>query len=1390
MAIRNWKFANKIIIWTPAICYFRNVKPKVLITLFVALGAICSFARVVEDSKSRFVLDDVVIESSVHDCLDAKDRGGVFLPENAAYLDSNSVPFRYYHVALPTNQKPTVSLTDSKLVPLGKSLCKEGPGGAKDPVKILPVNVSAPYMRDGLWMTDIRVPLYVKSGTSVALRKNFRLKVQFSGSTNGVNPGKRALSKVVNPVAASRFGTSKAKSIKALRKEADGLGDVTFLARFQVGDKGDKSMTTFSEDGLYAVPFSDIRTSLLLWQRQGALDGIPVDRICVYGASPDTLADKGPGASERNPNQLFEIPIEVRDHTPGGSSPDGIFNEGDSIVFVGYGSAFWKRCDLENPLFENGKMDYFHSYSPYSFYQKFLFGYKDSGKGLRLSQKVAAPVANGKDITWMRYARAERDALLRDTYFGKELDWERATGKEWFWKWHGRFETTRVSFSPEEVKETVNMPGMVPGGKQYMAVSFFPHRSVWANSAVEWQDQPANLLLSYESYKKRMDSIMFAMEVNGVRVDRSDMTLIPGGNFRIDNPGLVERNNQYALELLPNERQFDRFDGFTIAYQWNPVVDSAEWLLPGAVSGVINVPVPAQTQVLKFSNLKPVGFLSASGNVAKDSVSANEDVRYLAVRENVYRTGLTVEGIPVYGDGVLNDISKPNSKLEYLIIAPNEFIEPAKALAEFRNDGSSVGTFPTSVVALEEIYNRYTAGRVSPVAVRNYIAYVYSVCPNFRYVLLVGAGNFDYRGFDSKLTASYFPPFEKEDGVYEDFFGILDSGEVVQYGEYDLDVAVGRLPVSSVTEFANYIEKAKDYEKKGVMDYSDWRATMLHTADDAKNSGMEDMTKHTWYQENLVRALDNMAVIKGERWNFKKIYLLDYAEDAAGQKKDAAEDFVNILNQGALFTTYFGHGSKTDWASEGLLKPSYIAKLSNKGRYTILGSFSCTVGRFDEGNARSLSEEFLLAPKAGSIVSIGATRETFADYNSNFGMNLLLNALTENGETFGMAFLKTKRGVSMSYERQRYNNERYVLLGEPVIRMPSSDFKISLDAPLDSIKALDHMKLSGTVDGLNDGYVDLVLREGRTRKMMPLEVNDDSIEVFYDGGLIYSEKIPVKGGRFSTDFVTPRKISIGDTAAEFSAWAYSSNESSVGRSWIRNLLISGISNYADSLNDTLPPTIQVQSCYAGGMATNFSDGETVKLQSPACLQVVIEDSTALDYREQADEGISFEIEGVQDPFHPWPYLEQTSKRAKVRMNFSTEQYPAGRYVFKVYAQDVLNNVALKTLYVEITDDMESGLADVFNAPNPMGKKGTTFYFKNLAVDRDSKVDIFIYNQNGKLVRVLKDAVSGVTHWNGHDNHGRLLANGLYHYVVRSTVSATENFGKKTWTKKQKLLISR
>ncbi|MCQ2124087.1 MAG: C25 family cysteine peptidase [Fibrobacter sp.] len=1359
----------------------------------MALLAMPSFAaKIVEDSRTKFILDDEVLESSTHACENGSKKEGRYLPERALYLDDNAVPYRNYFVALPSNNAPSVSVIDLKTVALGKAYCKDVP------LNYLPVTASTPVYKDGLWITEVRVPLILQQGASASIRKSFRLRVDFNGTANGVNPGKRALSRVENQAGASRFGVSQTTLRKGLRKAAaDQMANVSLLAEFILGDK---NIATFSEDGVYAVEYKTIRNALASKLRQGELEGVKVDEICLFGASPDTLADMGPNEALRNPNQLFEMPIEIRDHSSDGSSPDGIFGNGDSLIFVGYGNAFWKRFDKEDPSFVNGKMDYFHSYSPYSYYQHFVFGRKVGGKGLRLKDKLKAPAAFGKNVEWMRYVRAEKDVLLRDTYYGRSLNWESSSGKEWFWLWHDRGEVTEVPSSVLNTSETVNLPGMVKDGRQYVGVTFFPHRSLYAMG--EGVNQTPDKRLSSKSYEERMSRIRFAFDVNGASADSSTLTLLPAGNYRVDNPNLKSSGNEYSMTMQKNDRQYDRFDGYTVAYQWNPVVDSAEWLLPGAVSGVIKIPVESGVQVMKFKNYQPMGLLSVTDGFAKDSVSADDDVRYLAYREKAYRSTLDVSGLDKKHENVLSDLTSPNSKLEYLIIAPEELLDGAVALAEFRSGGSAVSTIPTTVVAVEDIYRRYTAGRLSPVAIRNYISYVYSVCPNLKYVLLAGAGNYDYRGSNGKLNRNLVPPFEKESAVTEDFYAALDSGEIVGYGTYDLDVAVGRLPVLDMDEFNNYLEKVKEYEKLGVMDYSDWRSTLLMTADDAKNSGKQDNSKHSEVQEFVANAIDSLAARKKQRWNMKKVYLLDYPEDAAGQKKEAADDFINVLNQGALFATYFGHGSKIEWASEGLLKSSYVARLSNKKRYTILGSFSCTVGRFDEGNTRSLSEEFMVASGVGSIASVGATRETFKDTNRSFALTFMLGALSGDNQYLGDALFKTKLTAGTAYSDTRYEYEKYVLIGEPVIKLPQSTLPVKFDQKIDTLKALDKMKLSGSVDGLRDGFVNLVITEGRTEKRLdlqvtklvsrdslpPLEVND-TIDVSYEGNLVFSEEIPVKNGRFETEFITPRKLSFGDTAAEMRAWAYSTNSPVVGRDWKNGIVIAGVSSYADSLKDTVPPTIQIQSCYNDGFATDFYNGQEVKLQSPACLQVVVSDSTALDFREQADEGLSLEILGVLDPFHPSPFLEQNSKRAKVRMNFSSEQYPAGKYLFKVRAQDVLGNSSVKMVNLEITEGMVAGLADVFNAPNPMGKKGTNFYFKNLAVNNSSKVNIFIYNQNGKLVQVLKNVESGV-HWNGRDMHGRLLANGLYHYVVRSEVSAAGNSGKKTWTKKQKLLISR
>lgn len=1341
------------------------------------LFATSAFAGgVFEDKETKFVYRDSILDFSSEAC----PEGGIRLtPENSFYVDDSDLPYRVYRVALPDSIPPSVAIRDTKTKTMTSIWCQ------KDSIPSLKTIVSKPFLRDGLWMIDISVPLLKSKASFYTVREQFEISVEFrSKKAKGYFPGKRALAKVLNSKSASKWGVS--RNHNALRRAAvSELSNVEWIARFSIGNQ---EVASLSEDGLYAVPFTLIRSALSAAGLEDKMSGVPVSKWRLYGASADTLQEEITSTSDILPAQLFQIPIEIRDHNGRDLSPNGIFDDGDTLVFVGYGTSLWKK----DSLFP--KAPYYFSVSPYSFYQYFQLGWSDQGSPKRLENLSTSTYSNPKDIAWKRYVRAEKEALLRDTYFGKELFWETSTGKEWFWFWHSFKDTLSLSSSDLYFPSTSTLKGIKEGGQGVVSFSFLPHRST-AIYKVGDLSQSTNSTYSALPYKDRMSKINFTASVNGASLIEHD-TLMNGGNFVFSVSNLKANGNEYTVTMLPNTGLFDRFDGYSIAYDWNTQVDSAEWFLPGMVSGVIRIPVSDESlRVLKFKNGEPLGLLRVQNGYAIDSLSLSDDIRYLVYRNNYFKSDLKIEATPERMNGVLTRLENISSKTEYLIITSEAFQKPGLELAEFRSSGEIIKSIPTTIVLTEDIYKVYNGGSLDPIAIRNYIAYARSVCPNLKYVLLGGTGHYDYRKINTKLPQIYVPPFEREDMATDDFFAALDIGEVVVYGNYDIDLSVGRLPVSSEMAFYSYIEKVKEYEQVGIFDNGRWRNNIILAADDALNGASVDHTPHTESQEKLVATIDSLAKHNKTRVDYSKIYLLDYVPDALNQKPEAATDLINSINQGALFTIYFGHGSITDWAGEGLLKPSYIDRVSNQGRYTILGSFSCTVGRFDKGDEMSLSEVFLGAASKGAIASIGATRETFASNNENLARGIILNSFFHEDQTLGNAFWAAKGRHLMSFTRQRNNNERYVLLGEPVLSIPSSKLNVKLDQPLDTIQALDKITLSGTVSEMSSGKIYLDVREGSYIKKISNGIpNTDGIpkylDISYSGRPIYSETVNVKQGQFSTEFITPRKIAFGDSNAQVYAWAYSNDNPYVGTMLVDSIMISGTSSYADSINDQSPPEIKIQSCLTTSSFSSIAEGDRIRLQSPGCLQVVIEDSTAIDFREEADEGISFEVVGKTAPFHPWPYLEQTSKKVMLRMTFAESSYPPGVYEFKVSAYDILGNRAEKSVFVELTETLQKGLMDVFNVPNPMGKKGTTFYFKDLAIDRSAVVSIYIYNQNGRLVQVLKNAKSGETFWDGRDFYGRLLANGLYHYIVKSDVPASEMAKKQVFSVKQKLVISR
>ncbi|MCL1957172.1 MAG: C25 family cysteine peptidase [Fibromonadales bacterium] len=1310
---------------------------KYLLFIPISLFAL----EIQRDAVNAFIFTDGVAGLRTGACLGT--------PENAHYFGSAEapgIPFRTYIIALPSSLPPSISLENIKSETLSGKPC----GAEQNPRSL---QVGSPYLKDNLWRVKINVPLVYSNGASWSLRRKFKVLVNFGESPKGFSISKRALAYVENKAAATKFGIKQTSVVRTLQKpSAANMDGIDWIARIGIGTKDLTEMA----DGMYALSFDDLRAIA-----GSDIDGIPISNLRLFSAPPDTLTEML--GEETFPN-AEEIPIIVKD-----GKNDNTFNSGDSIIFFGYGTALWKKSNSTRG------MDYYFSHSPYSFYQYFYLG--AGGKGKNLS-KITKNISNPDTINWKKYARSEKDLILRDHYFANDANAiEENTGKEWFWKWGIKDSTVAVEVS--EFQNSVRKLNGLRGDSLWLGVSFLTRRSSVYNET-----------FSSLNWKKKMEGIKFNFYFQGKKQENIIDT-IEGGSFVFASNGAQQNDNLYRLEIS-SSGQPDRFDGLSIAYRYN--VNSSvgdEWLFPGNAKGAVKIPIPANMQLLKTKNSIPIEILE-KGN---DTISIDGDTKYFLFKENSYKKPAFVEAIPKRASSVSEPL-KIHPSTEYLILTSEKLQNSAISLKQFRESEEAVSKFNTAVVLTEDIYRNHGA-KFSPVAIRDYIRYAKNNCPNLKYVFLAGGGNYDYRKIRPNSKDNLIPPYEAEDMSTDDFFAVLDSGEAIRFGKYELSLAIGRLPVLNAAEFDHYIQKAKDYEKVSIMDNGIWRNTVILNADDATQAQKLDHTHHTQQMENTAVLVDSLLQNQNFAIDWRKISLLQYDLEGGNKKPGAAKELLLRLNQGALFTFYYGHGNAVQWADEDLLNTSSLGNIFNEKKYTILGSFSCLVARFDDAAQISLSETFVNAKSKGAIAAIGSLRESYASHNVDLATKILKFAMITPNALLGEAILKSKLSSSYSFSPQRYNNEKYVLLGEPVLSMPKQEIGLNFDSIPDAIQALQKLKISGTAS-VQSGKVRLQVLEGEKSRHLEqknCKENFDndfrcSANIKIPGNPIYSEELQIENKKFSTEFITPRKLSLGDTSAQIRLWAYKAGEAEIGRVAKKGISLSGTSSYADSIKDNSPPSIKIYPCLRAGKTNPYSENSQVNLEIPACLDVVIEDSTGIDYREEADEGISFELSPAASSWHPWSFSEQTGKRAVTRVNFGLS-YDPGNYIFKVRSQDILGNIALRSIKLSLNKENRDGLTNVFNIPNPM-KNTTTFYFKDLAGDgKIGVVNIKIFDQNGNLVKVMNNVISGESSWDGRDSRGRLLANGLYHYVVQNTISSLENGGKKkVFEKKQKLIISR
>ncbi len=354
-----------------------------------------------------------------------------------------------------------------------------------------------------------------------------------------------------------------------------------------------------------------------------------------------------------------------------------------------------------------------------------------------------------------------------------------------------------------------------------------------------------------------------------------------------------------------------------------------------------------------------------------------------------------------------SSLSWTGRRADYLVIAAGGLEAAAGDLADHRQgDGLLAMT-----VKLQDVYDEFSQGVVTPWAVRDFLAFTqahWARSPS--YAVLAGDSSFDFKdrlGFGGNLLPA--PMTSTPEGLFPSDHRLADlaSGDGVP------EVAIGRLPVRSNTELAAYVAKLQAYEAASGA----WKERTTWVAD-AADEGGEFPADSDWLIEQVPPALAA-----------GRIYVDDLGPVAARQ------ELLDAIDDGSLLIHFLGHANLMQLGDDaGLLLAGDVAALANGERQPVLTAMTCALGRFDRIVFDTLSEQLLLHETGGVVALWAPTGFSFNEDGVLLSDGFLPPALGGGrlGDAVGAALAAY---LADAPDPQDFVPFIYTLLGDPAIRL-------------------------------------------------------------------------------------------------------------------------------------------------------------------------------------------------------------------------------------------------------------------------------------------------------------------------------------------------------------------
>ncbi|HJN30209.1 MAG TPA: type IX secretion system sortase PorU [Candidatus Latescibacteria bacterium] len=685
-----------------------------------------------------------------------------------------------------------------------------------------------------------------------------------------------------------------------------------------------------------------------------------------------------------------------------------------------------------------------------------------------------------------------------------------------------------------------------------------------------------------------------------------------------------------------------------------------------------------------------------------------------------------------------------------IIVTHSDFSEAAQRLADWRAQDRRFGDpMTTMVVDVQDIYDEFSGGLVDPMAIRAFVNHTFdNWSPRPTYITLMGDGTYDYKNNSGTSHTNWIPPYQDGESTYDEWYVRVEGEDRAP------EMAIGRLPVSSLNEAQDLVDKIIAYDRGDTP--GPWQGRVLLVADDLVNP-QESLAFESYFLIDAERLARNLLP---DGLDLTKLYIASYPLEGR-IKPRARDEFIKRFNEGALLLTYLGHGNPETLAHEQMFLLSRdLSAIDNGGRLPFMYTAASQVGVFDDPQRQSMPEVLLNLPAGGVIGFISATRVGFHDSNVSLARHFHGQMFRSQREhvPVGLALLEAKilTHPLVDLRDDVANISRYSLMGDPALRLARPRLKAVLNVP-DTLEALQEALLSGRIES-DGGQLQADYSGEALVRVFDSSASTDLEGLFYTqlGAPIFRGVADVVDGLFSVRFRVPKDITYRAVLGRASAYVLPEDDLtgdvrvSPAFGSQDSIVLQGTASGVEV--DEIGPRIEIG--FQG--QTGFRDGDFVSSQP--VLAAVLADDSGINIAGETGHEIVLEVDDVASIVTD----NYTSQDGDYRQGLLEVPLPAlepGDHTIRLKAWDSFNNSTRVEAAVRVAEAADAALTDLLFHPNP-SPDGSGHFTYILSAPAES-ARLRVYALSGRLVEDV-DAGAGFG-YNQVPFEPQSLAGGTYLY---------------------------